>query len=556
MIGGKNLAGFVAVFMALAAGQGLGQQVASSLQDPPPAQQPPAQQAGQPPAQQPAGQQQQPLSKGPLKPNELDPNGKVSDIPDPTKDPTKDPKNDITKDPTKDPDKVMGDAPEGDAAGGGGAGALGADAPDYTGPAILSRGFALSRPAIPVNQPLRFYAGLNADYDSGLLGAYVQNGATAPSIPSEGWDVNWGASMRKYHRRSIMDFNYSGDYYKYYSNTKSGGQNHSLAAGFTQQISPRFSVGLRETGGLTSNNYSILNSTPIYDVSLNSGTIVVAPNTEAFADRTYYSTTSGSATYQMTARLSFSVNGAYFLVNRDSQYLANTRGYSTGGDISYRITRRQTVGIFYSHSEYSYTKIFGGSNADSVGVNYSISLNRTTDLSFSGGGTRYDSQALDTVTPNPLVQAVLGIQSGIEKDYFLGYAPDIAASLSRRLRNSSFGVTFSEGITPGNGLILTSRSQSESVFWTLPTFHKWAAQVGGGRSNLSGYANGAGTAGSYASYYARFSLSRPVTRVISSYFNLDFRDYGFGGGNTFHQTEVAVSIGFRFSPGEGPIKLW
>ena len=523
-------AGFLLILGAVIAAQGQVQQ-GSSPQDPPP----PAQTDGQ---------------KKPVKSNQLDPNGKLTDLPDPTKDPSKDPALDPTKDPSKDPASTT----DGQDA----KGALGADAveaPDYTGPAILSRGYALSRPSLPTNEPFRVFAGVNAVYDSGLTGAYVVNGGVLQTTSTAGADFNWGASMRKYRRRSIVDFNYNGHYYDYSGNQQYGGQDHSLAAGYTIQIAPRLTVGVRETAGLYSNNYSVLNSTAIADVTTASSTIVVAPNTEAFNDRAYYSTTTGSISYQITARLSVSANGAYFLVNRRAADLANTRGFSTGGDLAYRITKRQTIGVYYAHSEFSYTKIFGDSNADSIGLIYSASLDPHTDLSIRAGGTRYDTQSIDTVIPNPLVQAVLGIQAGVQKDYFVGYAPDVTVTLNRKLKNSSVGASFTEGITPGNGLVLTSKRQSESIFWNAPIFHRFSGQIGVGRDDLSGYANGDGSAGSYVSYYIRLSVSRPVTRMISSYSNFDYRQDGFNG-TTYHQKEYRISIGFRWSSGEGPIRFW
>jgi hypothetical protein len=539
MLGGIRRAGLIAVVSAaFTVAQGLGQQSSS--------QQGSNQQDPQPPAQ------PKPVNQGPLKPNQVDPNAKPPNLPDPTKDPTKDPATDPTKDPMKDPDSAAGQT--GDNATGADSGQGAVEAPDYTGPAILSRGFALSRPSLPENQPFRYYAGVSAVYDSGLLGAYVQNGALQ-SVSSAGLDINWGASMRRYRRKSIIDFTYSGHYFDFVSDARSSGQDHSLGIGLTRQISPRLSIGIRESAGLYSNTYSVLNSTPVSELSLPSGPIVVAPSTEAFDDRTYFSTTTASASYQLTERLSVSVNGAYFLVSRDSQFLADTKGYQTGADIAYRLTRRQTFGVYYSHSEFSYTKIFGDSNSDSIGVDYGISLSKNTELSVRAGGTRYDSQQLNSVTPNPLVQAVLGIQAGVEKVYFVGYSPDVSVSLTRNLRTSSIGAGFSEGVTPGNGLILTSRSQSESVFWNLPTFRNYAAQLGAGHSDLSGYSNGNGSAGGYGSYYARFSLSHPVTRYISSYLNVDYRQDGFGG-TTFHQKDYRISVGFRYSPGPGAMKFW
>ena len=196
--------------------------------------------------------QQDPQLPGQQKP--VDPNAKPGDLPDPTKDPLKDPANDPSRDPTKDPDATTPASPLGADTGN-----IAPEAPDYTGPAILSRGFELSRPAVPVNQHLRFYAGLNATYDSGLIGAYVQDGVV-PTINTEGADFNWGASATHYRRKDIFEFNYGGHYYEYYNGSKYSGQDHSFAGGYTRQLSQRFTVGIRETAGLYSNTYSVLNS--------------------------------------------------------------------------------------------------------------------------------------------------------------------------------------------------------------------------------------------------------------------------------------------------------
>jgi hypothetical protein len=502
----------------------------------------------QQPLQQQPVQQQDPGA--PAKSNRVDPTVKNTDVPDPTKDPSKDPANDITRDPTKDTD----DTPQAfdsqnKSLGADAAGDIAPEAPDYTGPAILSRGFALTRPAVPINERFRYYIGVNAIYDSGLTGAYVQNGIV-PSVSSGGANINWGLSGKRYRRKDIFDLTYSGSYYAYTGESKYSGQDQSLSAGYTRQISHHISLGFREAAGLYSNTYSVLNSTAVTDTTLASATIVVAPNTEAFDDRTYYTTTSVSLTYQKTARLSFNASMSYFLVRRNSQDLADTSGYQFNGDIAYRITKRQTLGVYYAHTGYSYTKIFGDTNADSIGGNYSISLNRATDLSIRAGVTHFTAQYLENVVPNPLVQAALGITSGIEKYYLVDYAPDFTVTLTRKLRRSSFGATYLEGITPGNGLVLTSKRQAESVYWSLPTIHKYNMQLVGGRDELYGYTTGPQN---YVSYYARFTMTKPITRTMNSFMSLDYRNYRFSDTD-FHQNEFLISVGFRFYPPEG--KFW
>ncbi len=172
-------------------------------------------------------------------------------------------------------------------------------------------------------------------------------------------DFNWGASMRKYRRKSILDFNYSGHFFEYFSNTKYSSQDHSLAAGYTQQVSPRFTFGVRETAGLYSNTYSVLNSTAIADVSNGQCNHRCRPQYRSFR-RPYLLLYDYAAPprIQYTERLSFSLNGAYFAVNRDSQYLANTTGdFRRAGTLRTGLTARQTLGLYYGHSQFSYTKI-------------------------------------------------------------------------------------------------------------------------------------------------------------------------------------------------------
>ncbi len=100
-----------------------------------------------------------------------------------------------------------------------------------------------------------------------------------------------------------------------------------LALSYTRYLNAHVAVGLRETAGLYSNTYSVLNSTPVDEIGLGSTSLPVNPGTEAFDDRTYYTSTEGTFVWRKTARLSFNFGGSYFTVNRQSFSLSNVRGY-------------------------------------------------------------------------------------------------------------------------------------------------------------------------------------------------------------------------------------
>lgn len=468
---------------------------------------------------------------------------------DPTKDPMKDPSKDITVDPSKDPKNGVpaADANAADQTDNRGADQTAgtAEAPDYTGPSILSRGFVLSRPAIAANEKFQAYVGVNAVYDSGFRGAYAQ-GAAVPSTNSVGLDLNYGISGRHYRRKDLIDLTYSGHYYDYKSSSTYGGQDHSLSVGYMRELSPHYSFSLREVGGLYSNNYSLLNSVAIADTSVNSSTLVVSPNTEAFDDRTLFSTTQATFIWQKTARLSFSSSASAFFVKRDSLFLANSKGTQFSGDTAYRISKRQTIGVYYTHSDYSYTKVLSSTTADSVGGSYSLSLSRSTDISTRFGITHLETQGLQQVALNPYLQSILGISTGIEKFDTKTYAPDVTITVNRRIQKSSLGFSFVAGITPGNGLILTSRRQSVSASWEYHGFRKYSFQVAAGRDQLSGYIN---TVSGYSSYFGRVSAYHPMGRNLTSVATFDYRQQAVDSSG-FHQKEWRISLGFRYNPSD------
>jgi hypothetical protein len=248
----------------------------------------------------------------------------------------------------------------------------------------------------------------------------------------------------------------------------------------------------------------------------------------------------------MSARLSFSAAVAGFLVKRDSRFLANSTGAQYSGDIAYRISRRQTVGVFYAHTDYQYTKVLSNSHADSVGGSYSVSFSRATELSTRVGVTHIDTQGLQSVALNPYLQSVLGITTGIEKFYVQTLAPDFTVTLSRGVQHSTIGVTYVAGITPGNGLVLTSRRQSASASWAYSGFRKYQIQTAVGRDQLSGYVN---TVGAYASYFGRVSASRTISRNLNSILSFDYRQQSVATSG-FHQKEWRISLGFQYSPSD------
>jgi hypothetical protein len=490
-------------------------------------------------------------TQSPSKPKEQTPK-KDEEPPDPTKDPAKDPAKDITRDPTKEgdpsiPPVVSPDETDAQDIRGADQQMVATEAPDYTGPSVLSRGFVLSRPSVPTNEIFRAFVGVNAIYDSVVSAGSVPNGqgvAHAVTADTAGIDLDFGISGKHYRRKDIFELGYEGHVYEYADNNYSGGQNHSLSVGYTREFTPHFSVGIREIAGLYTNSFGLLNSVAISDISLSSSTIGVAPNTLAFNNQTYFSTTVASVIYQKSARLSFSVSAAAYFVTYDSPLLANSHGGQYAIDTAYRLTRRQTFGAYYTHNDFQYTKILSNTHSDTFGATYSAKLSPTVDFSAKVGVTHLATQGLAVVAVNPTVSSLLGIENGIEKFYLVTLAPDFTVTLARHKNHTNMSLAYVNAITPGNGLVLTSRRQSASGSWEYAGFRKYSLQAVAGWDELLGYVN---TVGAYGSYYGRVSASRMIGRDISSILTFDYRQQSVAL-NGVHQKELRISFGFRYTP--------
>ncbi len=421
--------------------------------------------------------------------------------------------------------------------------------PEYTGPSILSRGMNFTRPALPSNEKFRPFVGINLYHDSGVTGPYQGLGTKVVDSSYTGADINFGITGQHARRFDTFQLDFRGHTYL---NQSGNSQDEALALGYSRILTRRLTMTLSESAGLFSNNYSVLNSVTQTDTSVANTALVVTPNTEAFDNQTYYSSTQADVAYQKTARLSFDFGGSGFYVKRKSSNLISANGYQARTDIAYRVTKRTTIGPYYAYSRYNYSGTFGDSDIHTVGGNYSLALNRTLQLRLRGGVTRLETRGLQQVLLDPLVARILGMTSGTQRYYLASYLPDVAVDLTKSFRHGDVSVSFLRGVSPGNGVILTSARDSQSMNYNYSGLRKYGVSVGGGRDSLSSSVQ---TIGIYHSYYGRANISRALPHSLQSFLSFDYRKLGFTTGQ-YARNQYRVSIGFGYAPGMGPLKFW
>ncbi len=420
--------------------------------------------------------------------------------------------------------------------------------PDYTGPSILSRGMNFVRPTLPANESFRPFAGVNFYHDSGVTGQYQGPLAPVTEQSFTGAELSFGVSGQHSRRLDTFELDYRGHVYvNGYSS-----QDHALTFGYSRVLSRHLHAVITETAGLYANNYAVLNSVATTDTSIANTALVVTPNTESFDDRTYYSSTQADVAYIKSSRLSFDVGMAGFLVKRQTANLISANGYQIRSDAAYRITKRSTVGPYYAYSRYYYSGTFGDSGIHTIGFNYSFALSKRTEFRFRFGGSRLETRGLQTVILLPQIAQILGFPLGIQRYYAVTYSPDFAIDLNRTFRRGVVTVSYLQGISPGNGVILTSRRDSVNVNYSYNGLRRFGLNFAAGRDALGSVAQQIGT---YSSYYGRISLSHPLSHGLQSTLNFDYRKLGFTS-NTYARDQYRISLGLAWSPGPGPLKFW
>jgi hypothetical protein len=420
--------------------------------------------------------------------------------------------------------------------------------PGGAGPGILTRGYSVT----PLEtQELRFRPWLNFTgvVDSGLVGLSTKSGQLTNQL-NEGVDLEFGIDGRRVTRKDTIELEFRGDLYEYTPNSFYDGGNYLLNLTYTHRFTKHISLALQESAGLYSNNYSLLDTNT--DLSLGNTNLLVTPNTQIFDNRTLYLSTAADVIYQITPRLSIDLGGTGFLVRREASSLYGTTGAQARVDVTYRFTRRSTFGPYYGFTQYNFTRAFGGSNINTVGLLYSYELTKSLQFRVRGGGSQVVTNGLETITIDPTIAALLGYSEGQIAVHRSNYVPDLTAQLFKAYRVGTASIEFTDGVTPGNGLFLTSRHAEVSGHYDYIGLRRWTLQIGASRDTLSTLGV---LVGQYTSYIADAGVVRTLAKGFQANLRGEYRHFDIAGA-PFLRNSYRINLGIAWTPGEQPVKLF
>lgn len=418
----------------------------------------------------------------------------------------------------------------------------------YEGPSILSRDQSLIGERSGKLLDFRLYGSLTGVYDSGLTALSTdQNGKLLDTGGNYGTEVGFGAFGSKRWRKDSIDLEYHGAYRHYSTNSYFDGTDQFLNLRYGRILTRRFTLDLKETSGITSQSNGSFSYLP-----LTTSDLLAVPTNELFDNRTYYTQSRGTLIWQKTARLSFSAGGDAYAVRRHSTALAGLTGYGAHGDIAYRVTRRQTVNIAYNFTHYDEQHVFGFADIQTFTAGYNIGIGKRYDIGLSFGASYIDYRGLETIQVDPAIVAIIGQTSVVQNFQRNSVLPTGEFRLQRRFNRSSVSLNASTGITPGNGVFLTSRQNAAGAQYSFTGPKRWTM---GARLNYNELSALGQTIGKYSGYQGGVGGTYRLNGLMHLEFRYDYRHYTTQN-NIFQKDSHRVSLGLAFSTGERPLPIW
>jgi hypothetical protein len=420
----------------------------------------------------------------------------------------------------------------------------------FAGPALLTRGEAPAAMGVP-QVDFRPYVEVTGVYDTGLTGVVVTNPqGDLANAAADGVEIAGGLSGLHSWRHTKIGVDYRGSVRHYARKTYYDGVDQSLMLSVTHQFSRHTTLSLRESGGQFTRDFGLLglSQTVPYDPARS-----YIPTTDFFDNRTVYLTTQADFTLQKSARLSFNLGGDGFLARRRSTALYGVTGSSARADTQYRLTRRSTIGVAYSYTHFEFTGVFSGTDLHTVVGSYAIRLTRSLEFTGYGGFLRAETKLLQNLPVDPAITALLGITVGAQVIYHVNYLPNLEGRFSRTFQH---GVAFISGghtVNPGNGLFLTSSATSLTGGYTYTGLRRWSFNANAGYSSAESLGN---ITGRYSSASGGFTGSRQLSHLIHGVASITARQYDSSSFSRYHRLIYEARLGFGFSPGDVPLRVW
>jgi hypothetical protein len=393
---------------------------------------------------------------------------------------------------------------------------------------------------------LQLFGEISGVYDSGLAAAPPQNGSVKP-VGDYGIETGLGVTASRRWRHSKLSIEYRGTFREYATYSIFNGSDQFLDLEYSQLLRRHLTLNFKEIAGTTTTPNGAFSYLPLSDTN-----VFVLPTNELFDIRTNYAESRVDVVWQRSSTLTFDVGADGFLLRREELALAGLNGYSVRAGVAYRLTRRQTVGASYQYMDFDFQSQYGNARLQTAALSYSVALSRNVDLQIQLGGSRIDSAGLTLATIDPAIAAIIGQSTAVVTFSRTLFVPLEDVRLMRRFHEASLNISYSSGVSPGNGIYLTSRQNTASAGFSYQGSQRLTAALNAGYSRLATLGQ---SLPPYTNYQAGAGLNYRIAAGLHMRLRYDYRHYSTQY-LLYKIDSNRVSIGMAYSPGGGPLAIW
>jgi len=414
-------------------------------------------------------------------------------------------------------------------------------ATSYDGPNVMGRGpiriGMVGAESVPIS--VSFFAG--ASYDT-LLGGFLTdaNGNLAPGAGAYGVEGRLSVSGQKKLRRSVLGISYEAGYNYFPALTGFSGTNQALNLAYGRRLSRRVEMNWTNIASVT--NRVLGNPLNLPGVGAD---LVSAPVSELFDLRIYFLQSQMSVGYNFNSRWQLQVGGNGGVVRREAAALAGANIYGGSASVMYRWSRNTTIGGGYTYSAFNFGRAFGESGIHGLSLNFAQKIGRSWQVAASVSGQSVRTVGVRRVALDPVIAALLGAGSGVEAFDSRTRVGGYGVSAGRTYRRTSLQFRADRAVVPGNGLMLTSVINSQSVSASYNAARKWNVIFGANRSTMSEVAGS--TFGAFNIWAAQGGISRNLTSEVSLNGTIEYRSFTLSD-SPLDRKGTRYLVGLSYSP--------
>ena len=353
-----------------------------------------------------------------------------------------------------------------------------------------------------------------------------------------------GGGVQAFHRfrDSVFSASYNAGYTDYQSSAYSSGFNQHLSLVYSKRLSRHWNIAFVEGGGTY--RYGVG-----YYEQPNSATPAIS---NPFSSVTKYFSSAVSLTYRQSARLSYFMSGDFYLARYNYPGAIGSTGGALSGSVIYRLTERTTLGGTYTHSNFTYQHDAGTSSLNGAYFNFTHTFLRYWTVNADAGFTISNSSGIIKIPVTIILngQEVTGYEIGPYQ--LTKTTPSVRGNVSRRFRNILATASVGQGVTPGNGIYLTSKNQYVTGALSY-TMRKSNISASGGYFHLTSLANNVSSAYSTSSFGLSYGYT--LTRHLAANVRYDYYRYG----NVYNYSGVGnnrIYFGISFSTSGIPLTIY